>query len=261
MNKIQRYFNSLAKQIAIQAEVAGISTHRPDIGTNRETIVQLFLNKHLPRRLNASIGGQIIGCDGKESGQIDIIVSSDIAVRFEENERTFVTAESVGAAISVKSYLDKAAVEDSLLNLASIPQISPAVLEVNFANNGFDKFIKSHPSLYIFAYDGIQLETCLGHVQNFYATHPDIPLNRYPKGIFVNCQYMITFQQNVNKTLAGVIIPSRTFYGASLDKTIIGYPLISLINDVCQYTTWLPVLTITFSSYFTNGSGLPVDLV
>lgn len=118
----------MAQRLSIDAELAGSSTHRPDIGANRDRLVHAFLNKHLPRRLSATFGGHVIGTGGAESKQVDILVSSDVSVRFEENERTFVTTEGLAAAISVKSVLDKAALCDCLLNLASIPQADPRVI-------------------------------------------------------------------------------------------------------------------------------------
>jgi len=121
MSRIKSYFNHLSEKIAIDAQIAGMSSHNSDIGSNREKIVELFLHKHLPKRLTPSIGGQVIGLDGSESKQIDILVSSDLSIRFDQNEKTFVTVESIAAAISVKSTLDKPALEDCLLNLASIP--------------------------------------------------------------------------------------------------------------------------------------------
>jgi len=120
MNRIRDYFNLLAQQISIEAEIAGVSSHKTDIGLNRERLVEGFLRKHLPKRLTPSIGGQVIGYDSSESKQIDILVSSDISVRFEQNERTFITAENLAAAITVKSHLDKAALEDCLFNLGSV---------------------------------------------------------------------------------------------------------------------------------------------
>jgi hypothetical protein len=210
MSRLQKYFNLIADKIAVDAQLASTSHHRPDIGFNRETFLELFLHKHLPKRLSAYLGGQIIGLGDIESGQIDIIVSNDISIRFEENARNFITAESVAAAITVKSFLDKAGIIDCLNNLASIPQFSSQVLTFQALKpNAFDTFISKHPSLFIFAYDGVQYETCLGHIAEFYEKNPDVPLNRYPLNIIVNKKYMIKFMRQPGKTIDGDDISER----------------------------------------------------
>jgi hypothetical protein len=129
LTRIQRYFNALTDQIAARSALAVTASHKPDIGTNREDLVRLFLSRHLPARLSSSLGDHVIGLLSEESNQIDVLISNDIAVRFEENERTFVLAEGLAAAITVKSYLDKNAIEDSLLNLARIPQLDRRALD------------------------------------------------------------------------------------------------------------------------------------
>lgn len=168
MIRIQRYFNALADRITADAALAGSTSHKPDIGSNRERIVQLLLSKHLPNRITSSLGGQVIGVSGAESNQIDVLASNDIAVRFEENEKTFVVAEGVVATITVKSFLDKGAIEDSLANLASIPQLDRSVIDFKLLKgDSFASFVERHPTLFVFAYDGVQLDTCLRLVRFF----------------------------------------------------------------------------------------------
>ncbi len=93
MTCIRGYFNALSDRIAAESVLAGSTSHRPDIGSHREHIVQLLLSKHLPNRITSTLGGHVIGISGAESNQIDVLVSNDIAVRFEENQRTFVIVE------------------------------------------------------------------------------------------------------------------------------------------------------------------------
>lgn len=259
MNRIQKYFNLLAQRIAVDAEMAGSSSsHRPDIGSNRERIVELFLHNHLPRRLSASVGGQVVGYEGSESKQIDIIVSSDISIRFDENEKTFVTAESVAAAISVKSYLDKSALEDSLFNIASIPQIHPDVLRFKLLmNNPFTAFIELHPSTYVFAYKGMDLDTCLDHAFRFYQGHTEIPRNRYPLGIIVNNDYIIKYCRSDTRTTTGALIKAGTFFPIKLEQEMRGYPLIEILNNISSYTDWLPYMDVGIRRYFNASFGLP----
>jgi hypothetical protein len=259
MDRIQNYFYCIAKGFSLDAERAGISsTHKPDIGTNRERVVEIFLRKHLPKRLTPTIGGQIIGYKKEvESNQIDIIVSSDISIRFEEDEKAFVTAESVAAAITVKSYLDKSALEDCLLNIASIPQYDGSILSFKMLKAGaLDEFVENHPSLYVFAYTGIQAQTCFAYLKEFYEKHPEIPKNRYPKGIIVNQKFMITYHRSETRTNNGDFIEAGTFHLVELQETMWGYPFIYILNNISTYIDWLPFMSINIHGYFNHSFGL-----
>lgn len=259
MDRIQHYFNLIANRVSVDAEIASSSsTHKPDIGSNRERIVELFLRKHLPKRLSPAIGGQVVGYKGVESKQIDIIVSSDISIRFEENERTFVTAESVAAALSVKSFLDGAALEDCLLNIASIPQFDPSILTFKLLRGGaFDSFVGRQPSLYVFAYSGIQPQTCLERMTEFYKQHPEIPKNRYPLGVIVNKEFMIQYCRVDTRTTTGVFSAAGTFLLMELEEGMWGYPFIHILNNIASYTSWLPYMDINMHKYFNYSFGLP----
>ncbi|MEA1052694.1 DUF6602 domain-containing protein [Lamprobacter modestohalophilus] len=235
MTRIQNYFNGVVDKIASASLIASTAQHRPDIGSNREDIIRDFLLRHLPRRLFASIGGQVISHDGRESGQIDVIVSNDLGVRFDENEKTFVTAESVAGAITVKSSLNQAALIDALVNLASIPEPSSGAFDFkSLKPSSKDAFLEHHPSLYVFAYEGISGETCLAHVNDFYSSHPDIPLRRYPKGIVVNQKYMIRFFRSETRASTGCVIPKDTFYLMPLEVALRGYPFVGLDHNPTQ---------------------------
>src|SRR5215208_2146838 len=258
MSRIQRYFNSLAQQISHEAQRAGTSSHRPDIGTNREVIVHRFFRNHLPKRLTPTIGGNILGAGGDESNQIDIVVSSDVAVRFDEDERTFTTAEGVAAAVTVKSVLDKTSLNDCLMNLASIPQAHSSILTYKALRPGsFDLFVEKYPSLYVFAFEGIQPQRCFDYVVDFYRQHPEIPTNRYPSGITVNCSYFIGYFKVDTTTSTGDIIKAGTFQLSELEDAMHGYPFVQMLNNIASYTSWLAYLDIDIHHYFNTGYGLP----
>ncbi|MDP9411106.1 MAG: hypothetical protein M3P70_11510 [Actinomycetota bacterium] len=137
----------------------------------------------------------MVGFEGVESKQIDVVISNDMAVRFDEDDKTFTTAEGVAADITVKSVLDKNALEDCLLNLASVPQAHPSVLTFDALKSGsFSYFAERYPTFYAFAFQGVHPHTCLDYVVDFYQRHPWIPKNRYPRGIIVNCEYLIEYR-------------------------------------------------------------------
>ena len=107
MPGIREYFNLIAKELDVKSKKAGLTDNNADIGFNREIITQDFLSKHLPRRLKPILGGTIFGNDNTDSKQIDIIVSNDISINFEDNAKMFVAIENVASAISVKSVFCK----------------------------------------------------------------------------------------------------------------------------------------------------------
>lgn len=257
MTRIQNYFNGVADKIAGSSLIAGTALHRPDIGANREDIIRDFLLRHLPRRLTATLGGQIISYDGRESGQVDVIVSNDLGVRFEENQKTFVTAESIAGAITVKSSLDQATLTDALTNLSTIPEPSPDAFGFKILRPGStEAFLERHPSLYVFAYDGIAGEKCLTYVNEFYSSRPAIPFRRYPKGIIVNRKYMIRFFRNEERSTTGQAIHKDSFFLMQVDESLRGYPYIQLLNDLSSYADWLNHMDVSIHPYFNAGFGL-----
>lgn len=254
------YFTFIADKIEIDSRISGLASHRTDKGTNRERLVEIFLSKHLPRRLKPFLGGTVFGVSGAESKQIDVLVSSDLAVNFEEEDKMFIAVENVAAAITVKSYLDKDAIYDSLANLASVPQIEQRVLSFKFLQpNPFSEFIAAHPSLFVFAYDGVSMEVCTEHMKKFIEEHPDIPNNRYPLAVIVNKRYMIKYERKASVTKLGVAVDPNTFLSVPLVPSTQGYPLVTIISAISAYTDWLPFMTINNELYFRLAYGLPTE--
>lgn len=143
--QLKTYFNSMADIIDAQAKSAGIFSGREDIGKCREIINQNFLQKHVPARFSVHL------LPDKYSGQIDIIINHDMCATFKEHSIIRCPVESVIAAVSVKSKLDKSQIYDGLKNLASIPQINQDVLTTGKLTKPVNLYVQSWPSLYLFA--------------------------------------------------------------------------------------------------------------
>ena len=147
-DKLKRYFNSISDTLHSKANAAGVFHGKGDIGQCREVICTEFLEKHISQRFKIGRGGEIFGTNPqKYSGQIDIIINHDMSPAFKENSLVRCPIESVVAAISVKSTLDKSQLFDALSNLASIPQIDPQVLTISPLSRPFENYIKCWPSL------------------------------------------------------------------------------------------------------------------
>ena len=248
--RLREYFNSVADTIASKAITAGVNSENSDIGTNREIVAQGFLQKHIPKRFAINLGGDIFGLPNARSGQIDIIINHDMSMTFLENFKIQCPVESVTAAISIKSNLTKGELFNALSNLATIPQASPSVVALNPFKKSVESYLLSWPSLFIFAYDGMSLETCMGHLSTFYSTHT-VAFNRIPRAIVVNKQYLIFFPHYEYPNPPATSPVDFSFIKASkVTNETRGYPLFWLMAEVSKGLSWLDGLYLNYAGYF-----------
>ena len=159
---------------------------------SREKIYAKFLTEHLPKKCGVSYGGFIFDDSGLESKQLDILITSDVSLRFDfHNEgnagKTFSHIEGVLGVTSVKSTLDKKELFDALGGFSSIPEtgslekrILPFIKIPNY---------EDWPVKILYASDGVKYETLLKHINSFYDENSDIPLYRRPNYIHVAGKY------------------------------------------------------------------------
>ena len=248
--RLGTYFNSLADTIASKAVTAGAMSENSDIGTNREIVSQDFLSKHIPKRFPISLGGDIFGLPDSRSGQIDIIINHDMSMTFLENYKIQCPVESVTAAISIKSNLTKGELFNALENLATIPQCSRSVLDLGPLKQSVETYLQSWPSLFIFAYDGMSLETCLGHLSTFYSMNA-IAFNRIPRAIIVNKKYIIFFPHyEYQNPPATSPVDFSLIRGGNVTDETRGSPLFWLICEISKGLSWLDGMYLNYSDYY-----------
>ena len=68
--------------------------------------------------------------EGDLSKQIDVIVKNDLFPRFDQHGKSCVIAEAVAGVVSVRSHLDKAGLEETIENVASVPEFSDSTLSL-----------------------------------------------------------------------------------------------------------------------------------
>ncbi len=245
-----QYFNGVADLIHSRSTIASDSSQRGDIGTNREVICRDFFKKHIPARFSVNTGGDIFGLGDARSGQIDVIIGHDMSMNFTENDRIRCPVESVTAAISVKTSLDKHSLFDALSNLASVPQGSEEVVNLSPLGKKKSDYLLTWPAGIVFAYDGVRVETCLDHVATFYAENP-VPFNRIPRAIVVNRKYLLTVcQYSVpNATTATPFDRSQVRGATMLDGTR-GSPLMWIMNEISKGLTWLDGMWLDYEPYY-----------
>jgi hypothetical protein len=249
--KLKKYFNGVSSILHSRADTAGVFTGNADIGRCREIICQEFLRKHLPQRFDVNLGGEIFGTKKQNSGQIDVIINHDMCSSFKENSLIRCPVESVIAAISIKSTLDKKQLIDALANLATIPQLDSEVLTTGVFSKPFNEYIVSWPSLFLFAYNSsITAEKCLEHMMNFYKTNPT-PANRIPRAVIVNGKYAflyLHYSANPSDLQCSILTPETQ-----------GCALFWMINEISKGLSWLNSMYLDYNKYYAEVYGVPFN--
>lgn len=193
-DRLRSYFLQVASVLRGEASAASVFPNTTDIGVSRELIYAEFLRQHAPSKCNVFLGGFLFGNDGSESGQLDVIVTTDTAPRFDflnqgGQGKSFSPVEGTLAVASIKSSLDKRELEDSLRGMAAIPPAQS--LEKRVAFGVKIREYEDWPYKIIYASKGISSETLLQHLHAFYEANSQIPLARRPNIIHVSGEYII----------------------------------------------------------------------
>jgi len=179
--RLKGYYTQVGAVLRGEADAASVFANTTDIGIAREKVYAEFLRQHAPSKCNVFLGGFIFDDDGNESKQMDIIVTTDTAPRFDFHNRnsdgkSFSPVEGTLAAISVKSTLDKRDLYDALDGLASIPPTRTLVGRMHASDPITD--YDNWPLKVIFASRGVDPITLRDHVRTFYEENPSIPFSR-----------------------------------------------------------------------------------
>jgi len=191
-NRLWGYYSKVGEVLRGEADVASIFPNPLDKGMSREQVYAQFLRQHCPSKCNILFGGFLFDEKGNESKQLDIIITNDGCPQFNfygEAGKTFACVEGALAAVSVKSTLDKKELFDSLHNIGSVPpteslegRLSPIV-----KINNYDDW----PYKVVYASNGLNLDTILQHLVEFYSENNSVPENRRPNIIHVAGKYYI----------------------------------------------------------------------
>jgi hypothetical protein len=192
--RLRDYYLSVAAVLRGEANVASIFPNPTDIGVSREQVYAEFLRQHAPSKCNVFFGGFLFGEDGTESGQLDVLVTTDTTPRFDFHNKdghgkSFSPVEGTLGVASIKSMLTKKELEDALVGIAAIPPTSSLEHRVSFTIS-----IKNYddwPYKVIYASDGISPQSLMDHLSDFYARHPSVPVGRRPNVIHVSGKYVI----------------------------------------------------------------------
>ena len=192
--RLREYYLKVAEVLRGDADIASVFPNTTDTGIAREKIYVEFLRQHVPSKCNVFLGGFLFHDDGTESKQLDVIVTTDTAPRFDFHNpdgsgKSFSPVEGTLGVVSIKSNLDKKRLFDALDGIASIPPTKSLKNRVSFVVKILD--YDDWPYKIVYASNGLEGQTILEHVLSFYAEHPDIPINRRPNLIHVAGKYVI----------------------------------------------------------------------
>ena len=186
--RLRSYYMKVAEVLRGEADAASIFPNATDIGISRELVYAEFIKQHAPSKCNVFSGGFLFDEDGAESNQLDIIITTDTAPRFNFHNqngagKSFSPVEGTLGVVSVKSKLDKRELADALQGIASIPPTKPLGDRVNEASR-IEKY-DDWPMKIVYASGGIAPSTLLEHLNEFYLKNSSIPLNRRPHFVHI----------------------------------------------------------------------------
>jgi hypothetical protein len=170
MEEIRNHFRYIAKVLSAKARVAGATGHTSTTGRVREIIVRDFLRPHIPKTLDIK-SGIIIDSNGKRSKQQDcVIIDSQFPlIDIESDTDALLIAESVLATIEVKSFLDTKELKSTLESSFQTKSLIRKGVHQYKKGNVLIEPNNSEPIYsYIFAYDGINLNTLIEKMADFY---------------------------------------------------------------------------------------------
>ena len=155
------------------------------------------------------MGGFIFDMEGRESHQMDVIITNDTTPRFDLHNKdgsgkSFSPVEPVGA-VSIKSTLDGAELKSALLGIASIPPTSP--LDGRLLPLAQVEDYDDWPLKVIYASKGISAKKLFMHLFAFYHLRPHIRINRRPNIIHVAGEYVML------RTARGMVDVGAQRYG------------------------------------------------
>jgi hypothetical protein len=125
---------------------------------------------------------------------LDVLITTDTTPRFDLGKKdsggkSFSPVEGTLGVASIKSYLDKERLSEALEGIATIPPTKNLDGRITqfLSIRDYDDW----PYKIIYSKDALSGATIAGHVNDFYASHAEIPVTRRPNIIHVAGKYVI----------------------------------------------------------------------
>jgi len=191
--RLEKYFSDIGKVLRGEADSASIFPNATDIGMSRERVYAEVLRLHVPSSCNVSYGGFIFDIEGRESRQMDVVISNDKALQFNFHNRdgsgkSFACIDGCIAVVSIKSTLDTAQLTEALSNIASLPDKSPLGNRLNPMARIND--YEDWPYKIVFASNGMSPGSARKAIEDFYTNNSSIPRAKRADLIHVAGKYV-----------------------------------------------------------------------
>ncbi len=231
--RLKEYYQDIGEKMVSEAKISSVLPNPSDKGSARETVYFNFLKDSLPISCNIALGGYLFDLTGRESKQLDIIVTNSTSLKYRVpiggTEKEFACVEGSLAVAEVKSNLDAKELLDALKKIASIPPMMP--LEGRIPSILTIPNYDDWPYKIIYAHKGNRLETLCQSLNEFYSEHSTIPFTRRPNLIHVNGAGYIAYIGPKGRQLRnGKTVPAYTFYQMS-DSTNV-WALMEAIKEI-----------------------------
>jgi len=260
--RLRNYYIDVAKVLRGEADAASIFPNPTDIGMSREKIYAEFLRQHAPSKCNVLLGGFLFDEDGNESKQLDIIVTTDTAIRFnfhssDGSGKSFSPVEGTLGVVSIKSTLNKNELIDALDGIASIPPTKTldGRIHILLTIKNYDDW----PLKVIYATNGIALETLSMHLNDYYTANPTIPFTRRPNFIHVAGQYVL-FRAVSGMTMqhpnTGIVteLTKGEYYPITTDSDV--QAIVWTLNELQQNATSSAHILFSYGEIINTVSGI-----
>ncbi len=226
-DRLVTYYTEVGKALRGQASTAAIFPNASDVGTSREAVYAAALRQHLPSSCNVVFGGFLFGINGSESKQIDIIMTSGFAPKFnflngDGSGKTFACIEGCIGIVSVKSQLTTETLCEALDNVASIPEKQRLESDQYTPGLTLDAYPEC-PYKIVFAFNGILGATIQEGLKRYYAEHPNIPNHHRPSLIHVAGQYAIFRNVKADFQFGGDIVRLHDFYSLEKNPDVLAF--------------------------------------
>ena len=252
IDKLISYFQFYADEFKLKYHRYGINQNNPDAGMKRVELIACFLRNHLPNKCDVTLGGYIFDSLGNKSQQIDVVVINDLSIQFKESDdhftKVFNCIEACYACISIKSYLDKDTLFESIGNLSSIPDVKKIEFQPGVDNT--DVIYKQLPQKFIFAYNGLNFDTIRNYITEYCNENAFDPID-LPDMIIVNDKYHLSkvapggYQEQGKPFQPHGTI--QTFYNKN---NIGGISLFHMLTRIQKLTSISAFMTIRFDDYY-----------
>jgi hypothetical protein len=226
-DRLRDYYSNIGKVLRGEADAASIFPNATDIGMSRERVYAEILRLHLPPSCNVVFGGFLFDLNGNASGQIDILILNQSSLQFnfssgDGSGKSFACIDGCVGIVSVKSRLDKGALEHALENIASIPDKQPLAKGRYHPGMSIPNY-EDWPYKIIYASDGwVRPSTLVNNLNTFYADHPGIPFHKRPNLIHIAGKCMAyRASGGFEETRDGTKIEPNKFSGISVSPDVV----------------------------------------